>query len=154
METRELQELLLATMPLWHIRINRPFKKQLDERVSLGMYYCIRQIQQHNGTVTMSELARSARCPKQQMTKTVGKLIECRFAERISDPADRRVIRLRLTEEGLKFSEQFLTEDAAYFRNMLDSLSPEDKEEFGRALRSIHRILMQMPRDPECRKQI
>lgn len=141
METRQLQELLLEAMPLWHFYIFKPFKRQLDQGVSLGMYHCIQHIRQHNGTVTMSRLARESRCPKQQMTKLISRLIECRFAERIPDPADRRIVRIRLTDEGLQYAEKFLSEDAAYFHKLLDGLTPEDKDALGGALETFNRIL-------------
>ncbi len=147
METRQLQELLLAAMPLWHHYIIKPFTRQLDQGVSVGMYYCIQQIRQSSEAVTMSRLARDAHCPKQQMTKVVNRLIEYGFAERISDPADRRIVRLRLTEEGAQYAEKFLSEDAAYFQKLLDGLTPEDKDALGGALGTLNRILLSLPTD-------
>lgn len=144
METRELQELLLSAMPLWHFCIAKPFKEKLDERVSIGMYYCLRHIGKYNGEITMSELARQVQCPKQQMTKTVNKLIECQMVERVSDPMDRRIIRLRLTEEGMQFIDHFLSEDAAYFLDMLNAMNTQDQQDFQQALETLCRILPSM----------
>ena len=41
MQTNEIQELLLDTIPAWHYWFARPFKRMLNDGVSLDMYYCI-----------------------------------------------------------------------------------------------------------------
>ena len=40
MQTNEIQELLLDTIPAWHYWFARPFKRMLNDGVSLDMYYC------------------------------------------------------------------------------------------------------------------
>lgn len=144
MEDRELQKLLLDIQPQWHYWIAKPFKQMFDEGVSVGMYYCIQMLRQHGDSMTMTELARSVHCSKQQMTRTVSRLIDCRLAERISDPSDRRIIRLRLTEEGIAYTERFLANAEAYYRPILDSVTPEEKEALLQALRTLYRIFLRL----------
>lgn len=86
MQTNEIQELLLDTIPAWHYWFARPFKRMLNDGVSLDMYYCIQSMRRSGRTMTMTELANFARMPKQQMSKLVDKLVEGGFAERLSDP--------------------------------------------------------------------
>ncbi len=151
MKTSEMQELLFATLPMWHYHIAKPFKKLLDEGMSLDMYYCLQILRRNNDMMTMSELARWMRIPKQQMTKVVNKLIECEFAERIYDSTDRRIIRLKITDKAIGYIDKFLSEDAAYFKNMFDSMTAEDRLKFGEALNSIHCIFEKMrPEDCPC----
>lgn len=88
MQTNEIQELLLDTIPAWHYWFARPFKRMLNDGVSLDMYYCIQSMRRSNRTMTMTELANFAHMPKQQMSKLVDKLVEGGFAERLSDPDD------------------------------------------------------------------
>ena len=38
MQTNEIQELLLDTIPAWHYWFARPFKRMLNDGVSLDMY--------------------------------------------------------------------------------------------------------------------
>lgn len=144
MENSELQDLLLATLPQWHYWVAKPMKLMLDEGISVGMYYCIQMLRAHGETMTMSEMARSVHCSKQQMTKTVNKLIECRFMERVPDPADRRIIRLGLTQEGMDFIARFHALSAECFQPMIDRMSPEELTEFNDALSTIHRIFSSM----------
>ena len=108
MQNDELQALLLSVMPQWHYWIAKPFVKQVvTEEVSGGMFHCLQMLRANGEPMTMSEIARAVHCSKQQMTKTVGKLIDCGFAERVPDPADRRIIRLKLTSEGNAFIDRF-----------------------------------------------
>ena len=138
MKTSELQELLLATMPQWHYWISKPFKSLLDDSISLSMYYCIQILKEHGESMTMTELARFTHSPKQQMTKTVDRLTECCFAERISDPSDRRIVRLKLTQKGKNYIEHFLSEKAFYYQSMFDEMTPEEREDFYQALQTLH----------------
>ena len=113
MQTNEIQELLLDTIPAWHYWFARPFKRMLNDGVSLDMYYCIQSMRRSGRTMTMTELANFARMPKQQMSKLVDKLVEGGFAERLSDPDDRRVIRLRATEKADEYEVSFSTSSKA-----------------------------------------
>lgn len=144
MKTAELQELLLSTMPQWHYWIDKPFKTLLDDSMSLGMYYCIQILIEHGDSLTMSELARFTHSPKQQITKTVDRLTECNFAERISDPSDRRIVRLKLTQQGKDYISHFLTEKAGYYQNLFDEMPSEEREAFYQALRTLHECFCNM----------
>ena len=80
MQTSEIQELLLDTVPAWHYWFARPFKRMLNDGVSLDMYYCIQSLRRSGRTLTMTELANLARMPKQQMSKLIDRLVDGGFA--------------------------------------------------------------------------
>lgn len=141
-----MQELLLTTLPQWHYWVAKPMKLMLEEGVSVGMYYCMQMLRAHGDTMTMSEMARSVHCSKQQMTRTVNKLIECRFVQRVPDPGDRRIIRLGLTEEGTGFIERFLAMSAECYQPMFDRMTPEELAEFGEAVGTLHRTFSSLYR--------
>lgn len=138
MQTNEIQELLLDTIPAWHYWFARPFKRMLNNGVSLDMYYCIQSMRRSNRTMTMTELANFARMPKQQMSKLVDKLVDGGFAERLSDPDDRRIIRLRATEKADEYIAAFFEKDAAEYREFFDQLGKDELDPFCEALRTIH----------------
>ena len=138
MQTNEIQELLLDTIPAWHYWFARPFKRMLNDGVSLDMYYCIQSLRRSDRTLTMTELANLARMPKQQMSKLVDRLVDGGFAERLSDPDDRRVIRLRATEKADEYIAGFFEKDAAEYREFFDQLSKDELDPFCEALRTIH----------------
>lgn len=140
MQPNEIQELLLDIIPAWHYWFARPFKRMLHEGVSLDMYYCLQTLRRHSGNMTMTELANFAGMPKQQMSKIVDKLVDGGFAERLSDPNDRRIIRLRPTERADEYVRQFLEQDAAPYRQFFEDLSEEECERFCKALTAMHEI--------------
>ena len=138
MQTNEIQELLLDTIPAWHYWFARPFKRMLNDGVSLDMYYCIQSLRRSGRTMTMTELANFARMPKQQMSKLVDRLVDGGFAERLSDPDDRRIIRLRATEKAEEYIQSFFEKDAAEYRAFFEQLAPGERDKFCEALRTIH----------------
>lgn len=148
MQTSDMQDLLLSIMPQWYCHIAKPFKELLAENISLNMYYCIR-ILSDRPNMTMSEIARWMHISKQQMTKLVDKMMEHGFVERVSDPGDRRIIRLQLTEHAQEYSDSFLAQDAVYYRNFFESMPDEDREDFGKALESIRRVFIHL-NEKEC----
>lgn len=144
MHTNDLQDLLLAVMPQWYCHIAKPFKQMMHSGVSLDMYYCIRLLQQL-GDESMTELSRWMHMPKQRMTKLADQLIELQFVERVPDPDDRRIVRLRATEKARAYADRFLSQDAAAYRELFDSMSDEDRRDFGEALQTLHRIFDNLP---------
>ncbi len=140
MRPNEIQELLLDIIPPWHYWFARPFKRMLNEGVSLDMYYCLQTLRRHDGNMTMTELANLAGMPKQQMSKIVDRLVDGGFAERLSDPGDRRVIRLRPTERADEYVQQFLEQDAAPYRRFFEELTEDERERFCAALGTMHEI--------------
>lgn len=147
MQTSEMQELLLSIMPHWYCYIAKPFKQLLAEGISLDMYYCIRILGECSENITMSELAKWMHMSKQQLTKLVDKMIERAFVERVADPNDRRIVRLQLTQNAQKYIDSFLAEDAVYYRELFDSMTEKDREEFGNALSVMQRTFIHMAKE-------
>ena len=144
-EIKKIQETLLALLPYWNYRIEKPFKQLLDSGISLEMYYCIETLKWFDGMLTMSELAQWIQMPKQQMTKIVNRLVLYEFAERIYDPADRRVIKIKITDKAVAYIDHFLEKDAGCFRTLLEQMSPEERSDFKKAIETMIRILTRLP---------
>ena len=146
MQAKEMQELLLSVMPQWYCYIAKPFKHLMQSGVSLDMYYCIRLLRSLGDDNSMTELSRRMHMPKQQMTKLVDRLIDLHFVERVADPNDRRLVRLRLTEDAETYIDRFLLEDAAYYRELFDGMTPDDRAKFFDALRTLHDVFDALPK--------
>ncbi|XOQ14310.1 MAG: HTH marR-type domain-containing protein [Shouchella clausii] len=147
LETIQIQETILELLPQWNDNIVKPFKKLLDEGVSLEMYYCIQRLKWLGGAATMTQLSKSSRMPKHQMTKLVNNLVEYRFVERISDPSDRRIVKIELTEDGRCFVDHFLNENAKYFQDLIEQIDKKDREVFQESLTNILSILCKLNSD-------
>lgn len=139
-ETKKIQEAILSALPVWYCNIEKPIKQVLDEKVSLEMYYCIKTLQ-YMGALTMSELARYIKVPKQQMTKLVNRLVEQDFAKRIYDPSDRRIIKIELTDNALQYIDRFLTQDMECYQKLVEQMNKTDRNDFLEALTTLSRIL-------------
>ena len=145
MQEEEIQQLLLELMPPWHYWMVKPFKKLLGEDdVSMGMYYTLKLLRWYDCPVIMGELAKTAQCSKQQMSKMLGKLIESGFVERVEEPNDRRVVRLQVTKKGADYIEHLeqLTKQA--YSAMLNAVPEKDKEDFIHSLKILQRVFSEM----------
>lgn len=145
MEYKQIQEFLLSIMPMWNYRIAKPFKQLLDEGISLEMYYCIKVLQWYGEPITMSELAWYTKSAKQQMTKIVNRLVEQGFVERVYDPANRRIIRIKPTEKAQDYTEHFVEDNASCFRPLLEQMSGDDLVDFQQGLELIFQVLSHLP---------
>lgn len=147
MEIKVIQEMLLTLMPQWNYRIAKPFKQLLDEGISLEMYYCIKTLEWGGGMMTMSELAKWTKMPKQQMTKMVNRLVEYEFVQRLYDPSDRRIIQIQLTDRAFEYIEHFLEHDASCFRPLIEQMADEDVVKFKEALEILIDVFSRIPFD-------
>lgn len=141
----QIQELLLSLLPMWNYRIAKPFKLLLDEGISLEMYYCIKTLQWYGEPITMSNLAQCTKSSKQQMTKTVNRLVEQGLAKRIYDPSNRRIIKIEATEKALEYTGHFIECNASCFRPFLEQLSPENLANFQTGTELIYNALASLP---------
>jgi len=145
MQEEEMQQLLLELMPPWHYWMVKPFKKLLSENdVSMGMYYTLKMLRWYNSPVIMGELAKTAQCSKQQMSKMVSKLIECEFVERIDEPNDRRMVRLQVTEKGLEYMQHLEQLAKEAYVLMLNAVPEKDKDDFFNALKTLKTVFNEM----------
>ncbi|MBI9107516.1 MAG: MarR family transcriptional regulator [Spirochaetales bacterium] len=74
-------------------------KEESIEQLTLHEIHTIENIG-HLEDRTMSELARKAGVKQSTMTVMINKLIMKEYVERYRDPADRRVVKVRLTKKG------------------------------------------------------
>lgn len=137
----QIKKILLELIPQWNCQIIRPFKQHLEEDVTIEMYCCIKALQMAGGTMTMSELGCLTSTPKQQMTKLVNRLVEQQFAERLYDPADRRIIKIKITANGIGYLNHFLDRDNKCFHSLLEQMSEEDRTDFQKALTDLSHVL-------------
>lgn len=145
MNDAQIKEMLLTLLPQWNYQVVRPFKQLLEEEITIEMYCCIKALQLGGGVMTMSELGRQTCMPKQQMTKMVNRLVEQQFAERLYDPADRRIIKIKITANGIGYLSHFLDRDNKCFVSLLEQMSEEDSEKFQTALTLLTDLFSHMP---------
>lgn len=79
------------------------------------------------------------------------------LVERIYDPSDRRIVRLRLTEQASSYIDHFLEQNNGYFKSVTEKMTPEDVSKFQSAVKMLCEVLEKIPYGEtaleECQKQ-
>jgi DNA-binding MarR family transcriptional regulator len=75
---------------------------------------------------TMSELASKLGIGVSAATGLVDRLVERGVLERESDPADRRVVRVRMSPEGMRAGQEWYAAQILHMGKALSTLSDED----------------------------
>ncbi|MCM1551788.1 MAG: MarR family transcriptional regulator [Butyrivibrio sp.] len=136
MDVKEIQKDLLLLLPHWNYRIIRPIKQLLDDGVSLEMYYCL-QMLRTSGAVTMTKFSEMINMPKHQLSKMSNRLFEQNFIERIYDPADRRITKIKITDTAVSYMDKFRSDNTDCYHEFMDYLEPDELNRFGEAVRTI-----------------
>ena len=147
MQENNTVDLIRKTLPLWHYWFVRPLKQFLDEGVSREMGFLLATLYLEGKEIQMSELAKRVRVSKQQMSKMVDKLIDLHLAERVADENDRRIIRIRVTEDGRKMLERQNQKEIDYYQKIMEAMGEEDRKQFVASVVNIQRILKDLPHD-------
>src|SRR6185369_2564685 len=92
-----IAENLITIHPLLFKSISRPLRHQTS--ITPGGMFVMGYLK-HYGTLSMSDIGKCLSMPKPHITVIVDKLIEEGYVERQSDPADRRIVNILLTEKG------------------------------------------------------
>ncbi|HEY3372903.1 MAG TPA: MarR family transcriptional regulator [Prolixibacteraceae bacterium] len=92
-----IAENLIAIHPLLFKSISRPLRLQTS--ITPGGMFVMSYLKQY-GTLSMSDIGKCLAMPKPHITVIVDKLIEEGYVERQSDPTDRRIVNILITEKG------------------------------------------------------
>lgn len=138
--SQEFTEDILAVLPYWHYAIDKNFKQSLKNKMSLESYYCLQTIRQ-KGSVTMSELAKQLKISKQQATQMVERLYCYQFICRSQDAADRRCVKIEITDKAREYISQMFYSDNDFWGNISKRIGDNDRQELAGAVKTLLRIL-------------
>ena len=96
------------------------------------------------GMCPMSEIGRRLSMPKPHVTTHVDKLIAEGMVERMSDPNDRRIINIRITERGIQHLEEIKKEISGGLRIRLEILEKNKIEDLQKASQIVRDILIEL----------
>ena len=99
------------------------------------------------GPVRMSEIGRHMEISKPYMTALVNKLIREGLAERVLDPDDRRVVMIRITDDGRNVLSEFTRIARETVIRKLSSLDSEDISSLHQSMKSIRKIISKLDRE-------
>ncbi|MCC8024622.1 MAG: MarR family transcriptional regulator [Clostridium sp.] len=144
MESKKISEQfvqnLLHALPCWHSKLVRPFKDTLNGEMSLETYYCLETLR-HCGTVTMTDLARRMKIPKQEITRLIDALAVHEFVERVPNKEDRRMIQLRLTPRAASYLDNYYMKNKAFIQALETQLTEDELHRLNEAVAVLREIL-------------
>jgi DNA-binding MarR family transcriptional regulator len=131
---------LVARLRLVVMRLSRRLRQQHEGDVTASMLSALSSIA-NLGPLTLGALAAVEQVQPPSMTKIVGKLEERSFVIREVDPQDRRVARVRVSEEGEAFVARSRTLKNAYLAERLERFDDAELRALERALPLLERLV-------------
>lgn len=92
--------------------------------------------------LTMGDLARQLGVSFAAATQVVEQLVELALLTRERSEEDRRVVRLKLTEQAHEHIDEALARRSRQVREVCDQLSPEEARAFARGMELLGAVLM------------
>ena len=89
------------------------------------------------GYDTARDIAELRGLAKSQVSQAVELLVSRDLLRRVADGADRRVVHLEITEAGAALAARCQAIQAACGRRLLESLTPEESDQFSRLLAKV-----------------
>jgi len=131
---------LVAGLRLVVMRLARRLRQQSEGDVTASRLSALSSINRL-GPLTLGELAAVEKVQPPSMTKIVAKLEEQGFVVREPDLADRRVTRVRVSEEGRSYVARSRTLKNAYLAERLDRFDDDERALLARALPLLERLV-------------
>lgn len=86
---------------------------------------------------TMGELSQALSVPLHTATRMVDSLVENGLADRLSDPEDRRIVRVTLTDNGRRFHEAIAAHVVQSTQRVMACLTPDEQ---GVLIALLHKV--------------
>jgi len=86
---------------------------------------------------TMGELSANLNIPFSSATRIIDWLVQGHFVERLSDPSDRRIVRVHMTATGQQLYQAFLDHIEQRIAHLLVNFSAEEQADLLRLLKKL-----------------
>lgn len=136
---------LAPRLRLAFMRLARRLRQESAEGLTPSMLSVLASIHRAQ-PVTLGALATLERVQPPTITATVSRLEEAGFVRRETDTADRRVVRVRLTDEGQQLIRRTRTRKDAFLAQRFRGLTAEELATLDRAAAIVERMLEDEPR--------
>lgn len=136
LEAEDLVDILSEVLNYLRRGLSGKYSGRLDPSLTSPQIFCLKAVGRQPGT-TMGDLARDLQTGPTAITGLVDRLEERGLVERVADPRDRRVIRVRLTPKGKETMEEFRRVRVHLVRELLNAMPPDSREALWRGLRGL-----------------
>lgn len=139
MSKQQYLEQLFDTMEQLRKLMEGRAQESHEERFATIMQFLALKFLRTSQDRTIGELADHLMLSKSSATQLIERLVKAGFVERIDDPEDRRIVRLRITPRG----EQLLANMKQRYVDKMTALLSKIPDEDLRELVRIHRELIE-----------
>lgn len=92
--------------------------------------YSVMKTIEQGEALTLSEISARVHRKNSNVTPIIDFLVDKGIVERIPDTKDRRITRVRLTEEGVAIREQTIAQHDNFIRQLYEALSEDEIKDF------------------------
>lgn len=137
MSTRQelLNELEISLRTLIR-KLRKELQVVLGETISSGDFFVLKQLRE-KGPQTVSELAQEMEVSASHITNVTDRLVNKGWVERQRSRRDKRVVELRITNDGETTIRELEEKKRAYFQRRFDGLTTEEIETMTRLFRKL-----------------
>lgn len=96
-----------------------------------------------HGGITMKEFAQHLGITSPSATSLANRLVRMKWITRVTDPTNRRLVRLNMAAAGKKIMESAMQARAQAMHEVLSLLPVEDRKDFARVLTHLHNVLVE-----------
>ncbi|MFA5356353.1 MAG: MarR family transcriptional regulator [Candidatus Omnitrophota bacterium] len=94
------------------------------------------------GESRMTDMARLMHVSTAAMTGLVDRMILHGYVERVYDPGDRRIIKIKLTAAGNELVKKIITRRRSMIVNIFGALSRKDRDDYLRIMKQVEGVLV------------
>jgi DNA-binding MarR family transcriptional regulator len=141
-QTEEIKDILRLQDELIQQRSDWDVGPWLELEMSTPQFKALLLISEEEG-IRMRDLARKMGGSFSNATVLVDRLVERGLVERLAEPQDRRVVLVRVSEEGRSLIEQLVTSWRTLSASLLEDLDSEDLAKVREALRILLKAAQQ-----------
>ena len=102
----------------------------------MGQIHALLIIQERDG-ITMKELAMMMHVTSPSATSFIDRLVKLGYVDRMNDPENRRLVRLRITQKGVDMLKDKMAERRRIFGEILAILPESDQRILSEILRKV-----------------
>jgi DNA-binding MarR family transcriptional regulator len=138
---------LLSIPPLLFRGVRRKLFKRSLVGIDINItpiHYEILQLVEEKGPLHIAEIGLRLQIAKAQMTQLLNRLVDAKLVERKSDPEDRRVANISITENGKSILIEHRNSLVASVEDLLAGLSEKELEELSVSLKKLQDVLTRL----------
>jgi DNA-binding MarR family transcriptional regulator len=109
-------------------------------KITLPQFFILNYLHE-NGESKMTDLAHFVKVTSAAMTGVIDRLVKYKYVLRVSDPKDRRIIKIKLTVKGEEFIKKINQQRRSMVINIFGKISVAERDEYLKILTRIRDIL-------------